>query len=466
MFTIVPRRATRTSVEILVAAFWQARRPPMLELTVEHLSQPIPVDSWQLIEGGTSDPIWYWTGTLTDLKQNRSHGIDLTWGREQLARARFETLPDQLPQGSLGAGPTRPFTLWLSSCFAVRQAQPGLGDVVEEVYSSPRLRPHINCHVGDQVYLDELWMFIYSAFTERRLRSRFNEQYASTFAHPDFSKLLSSAGNRFLADDHELWNNYPHHPFDIPLRSKRFWRKWFRLAFFERCQPLQAPERLEFLEIGTHEQPDLSMCIADLRVGRSENGIRLCSKDDMDQIVGWLKNLKCPGVLITQQPIISKRGHGADRSMPDYRHYWTQLLPAIHACPQDLVVLGGDVHHGFVARTTLCEKSGRQLIQVVASPLALVNPIASSSPKPVRRFFPGTGDIPSHPIEYPLLVPTQDYGRHTTRSEDHGMTIAFWTSSNDQDRMRRRLGMRVRTWLTRAASEAAPPSWETTLNFH
>lgn len=460
MFTIVPRRATHTSVEILVAAFWQTTRPPVLELTVEHLARPIVVDTWQLIEGGTSDPIWYWTGTLTNLEPNRSHGIDLTWGREQLARARFETLPKLLPQGDLGAGPTRPFTLWLSSCFAVRQAQPGLGDVVEQVYSSPRLRPHINCHVGDQVYLDELWMFIYSALTERRLRSRFNDQYASTFAHPDFSKLLSSAGNRFLADDHELWNNYPNHPFDIPLRSKRFWRKWFRLAFFERCQPLQAPESLEFIEIRDGERQDLSICIADLRVGRTENGLRLCDKEVMAKIVAWLRGLKCPGVLITQQPLISKRGHGGDRSMLDYRQYWRELLPAIHACPQDLVALGGDVHHGFVARTT---GQKRQLIQVVASPLALVNPVASSSPKPARRYLPGADDVQ---LEYPLLVPTYDYGRHTRRSEDHAMTIAFWNSGSGSDPKRRRIGMRVRTWLTRAASQAAPPSWETTLNFH
>jgi hypothetical protein len=481
MFTIVPRRVTQTRVEILVAAFWHRARPPQLDLRVEHQPAPISVASWQLIEGGASDPIWYWVGSISDLKPNRSHGVDLTWGREQLARARFETLPEKLPEGDLGAGPTRPFTLWLSSCFAVRQAQPGLGDVVEDVFSSPRLRPHINCHVGDQVYLDELWMFIYSALTERRLRSRFNDQYATTFTHPEFSKLLASAGNRFLADDHELWNNYPHHPFGIPLRSRRFWRRWFRLAYFERCEPLQAPERLEFIDIGTSDEAkDLSICIADLRVARTDNCIRLCEPHDMDKLVAWLKNLKCPGVLITQQPVISRRGEAGDRALPDYRQYWRDLLPAIHACPQDLVVLGGDVHHGFVARTLIGRTPERQLIQVVASPLALVNPVASSSPKPVLAYFPFRADLSSHkrkprteeeddsarPVEYPLIVPTYDHGRHTRRSEDHAMTISFWKSdvAYNGEPQRRRIGMRVQTWLTRAASQAAPQSWETTLN--
>jgi hypothetical protein len=464
MFTIVPRRPTQKRVEILVGAFWQTSRPRTLALLIEDLP-PIVVDSWQLIDGGYSQPIYWWSRAIAGLDPNRSYSVRLVWGDELLARARFETLPERLPSGDSGTGSKRPFTLWLSSCFAARQAQPGLGDVIERVFSSPRLRPHLNCLVGDQVYLDELSLLIYTALTTRRLRSRFNEQYAYTFTHPDFSRLLSAAGNMFLADDHELWNNYPHAPFGLPLRSARFWRRWFELAFFERCVPLQAPLPVEFLTIGN----DLSICVADLRVGRSANCVRFADPNDLAQISHWLTHLSCPGVLITQQPVISQRGTESDRKLPDYRQYWSDLLPNLHDCKQDLVVLAGDVHHGLVARTELDDAAEpRQLIQVIASPLALVNPVAGSSPQPVLHYFPSKeANGAARPIDYPLLVPTYQAGRHTTRSEDHSMTIAFWRKDAESEKPEAsRIGMRVRTWLTRAATTELAPSWETTLVRH
>lgn len=466
MFTIIPRRATKTTVEVLAVALYETARPRVLDLFIEDYPRRIAVGDWSHIDGGRSDPIYWCVISIDKLEANRSYGIQLQWGNERLAKARFETLPDALPVGEEGSGSSRPFTLWLSSCFAVRQAQAGLGDVIERVFSSPQLRPHLNCHVGDQVYLDELWVFIYTALTEQKLRTRFNDEYASTFSHPDFSRLLSSASNHFLADDHELWNNYPHDPFDIPLRSTRFWRRWFRLAYFERCLPLQSPATFEGVELSG----DLSIRLVDFRVGRSQDGLRLCDPDQMERVVRWIEGLQTPGVLITQQPVISSRGAGGDRKLPDYRQYWRHLLPAIHDCKQDLIVLAGDVHHGLVARTFLGDPDQPaadhppQLIQIIASPLALVNPIASSSPEPALRHFPGGKTASPRPIEYPLRVPTYDSGRHTRRCEDHAMTISFWRRSAGDGGRAGGIGMRVRTWLTRSATRSAMPSWETTLH--
>lgn len=455
MFTIIPRRPTQHGVEILVAQFCEVDRPATLHLRVDHVLQPLCVPRWNIIEGASAPPIFWWVGQVRDLEPNRQHHVSLVHGAQVLAHARFETLPERLPQGPFGAGPTRPFTLWLSSCFAARQAQEGLGPLVQRLFESPQLRPHVNCLVGDQVYLDELSWFIYTAMSQSRLRARFNRQYACTFTHPAFTALLSGAGNVFMADDHELWNNYPDYPLGFRMRCKGFWQRWSELALDERCRPLQAPAAFETFEIGD----ELSICFADTRLGRREGGLDFMSAGDMDRLAQWLGTLRCPGVLVTQQPIIALKGGCSNRNLTDYQQYIQRLLPALHAAKRDVIVLSGDVHHGSVAVTQLgSDTDGPRLIQVSSSPLALVNPIAAGSPDPAPETFAGRDG--SEPVAYPLRVPTYQEGR-TIRSEEHGMTIAFWRNKEEDT-----LGMRVRTWLTRSASQARAPSWETTLSLH
>jgi hypothetical protein len=463
MFTIIPRRPTQCSVEILVAQFCEIERPPPRQLRIDHVAEPVTVSRWNIIEGASAPPIFWWTGTLNGLSANRLHQVRLMSGEEVLAQARFETLPQSLPRSAFGSGPTRPFTLWLSSCFAARQAQEGLGALVQDLFDSPQLCPHLKCMVGDQVYLDELSWFIYTALGNSRLRARFNRQYACTFTHPAFGPLLSAGGNVFMADDHELWNNYPDSPLGFPLRRQSFWQRWYEFAFLDRCVPLQAPARFESFAIGD----ELAICFADTRLGRTQDGGRFMTekqRDDedaalgnMDRLAEWISSLRCPGVLVTQQPFIVSKGGRANRTLTDYKQYKARLLPALHAAKRDLIVLAGDVHHGSVAVTQLGHSGqGPRLIQVSSSPLALVNPIAAGSPASAPTTFPGPNG--PRPVSYPLRVPTYTEGS-TTRSEEHAMTIAFWRNKGEDT-----LGMRVRTWFARGAAEARAPSWETTLS--
>jgi len=459
MLTLVPRYNGPTSITVLVAAFGQTSRPPTLKLDVTSHCVPVTIDEWRVIDGGSEPPIYWCRRVLDGLSPNSAYELRLRQGADVLAQARFDTPPESLPVGDGGTGPHRPFTLWLSSCFSARQAQTGLGPLVQQLFAHPRLRPHLNCLVGDQVYLDELSWFIYTALSERRLRSRFNRQYTNTFTHPAFSHVMASASNLFLADDHELWNNYPHSPLGFPLRSQQFWRRWLQLAYVERCEPLQAPAKLELISVGR----ELSICIADLRLERSANALRFTDEASMRALVAWLESLSCPGVLITQQPVISPRGHASDMRLPDYRQYWSDLLPALHRCKQDLVILAGDVHHGHVAHTLLGNAAApRQLIQVVASPLALINPVAASTPESALRYFPSADGVQAaRPVAYPLQVPTYAASRGNVRSEDHAMTVAFWRAPSVNGS--HRVGMQVRTWLTRAATTQLGPTWQTTL---
>ncbi|HMJ14363.1 MAG TPA: hypothetical protein VK524_23265, partial [Polyangiaceae bacterium] len=151
-------------------------------------------------------------------------------------------------------------------------------------------------------------------------------------------------------------------------------------------------------------------------------------------------------------------GRSGDKKLTDYDQYWRGLVPELHACRHDVVVLSGDSHHGLIAHTELGTADNRhQLVQVVSSPLSLVSPIAASIPERRPHAFPAaTPGAEPHPIRYPLLVPTYRSGP-VERSEEHGMTIALWR------RDERSLGLRVRTWLARAATQHREQYWETTL---
>jgi hypothetical protein len=463
MFTIVPRRVTETSADIFVGAFGRTEQPPRLRLQVSGLKSRT-VQPWQVIDGGRAEPIYWWSSLLEGLTPNTFYSLQLLDGPNELATAHVETLPLQLPSTDSGTGHDRPFTLWLSSCFCARQSPEGLGAMLEQVLDDPRQRPHLKLMVGDQVYLDELSLFIYTALSEGRLRSRFNQQYARTWTHPDFARLLSAGANYFLADDHELWNNYPNSPVGIAIRSRAFWRSWFRLAYLERCQPIQAVRPIEQLDIGQ----DLSLFFADTRIDRGEAldmfmaegnfaGPASGERGSWERLAAWLSQLRTPGVLVLQQPVIAAAGSGRDRKLADYAQYWHRLLPALHACRQDLVILAGDAHAGSIARTILGRGSRQhQLLQVVSSPLALVSPIAAATPEHVPCFpAVDVGTDPS-PVEYPMRVPTYRAGP-VVRAEEHAMTIAFWRRDEYS------LGMRVRCWLARSASRHAGPVWETTI---
>ncbi|HMJ10877.1 MAG TPA: hypothetical protein VK524_05695, partial [Polyangiaceae bacterium] len=250
---------TQHSVEVFVGGFSLKERPPPLTLVLQPEERHIDVADWRIIEGGRSSPIYWWATTLEGLRANTAHVLELLWGGRGVASAQVQTLPERLPLGDTGSGGQRPFTIWLSSCYSVRRSPEGLGAMLERVLSDARERPHFRCLVGDQVYLDELWMFIYSARSATRLRTRFNEQYTRTFSHPEFGQLLRACGGIFLPDDHELWNNYPDAPFGVPLRGRRFWQMWLELAFHERCRPIQNPRVTDIVKIGR----DVSLFVAD-----------------------------------------------------------------------------------------------------------------------------------------------------------------------------------------------------------
>jgi hypothetical protein len=213
MFLVVPHRVTETTAEIFVGAFFDQEPPEECRLLLEPVGpdrqRDLYAGHWSTLSGDGKSAIHYLRRTFSSLPPATAFDIRLLGPTgELLARGSVETMPASLPLGEIGSGPDRPFTLWLSSCFYSPRAASGLEQMVKSVVRDDRIKPHLKILAGDQVYLD----FPQSKtvlFGKERLRRHFNEVYTSSWTHPAFSELLCNGGNVFLADDHELWNNYP-----------------------------------------------------------------------------------------------------------------------------------------------------------------------------------------------------------------------------------------------------------------
>jgi hypothetical protein len=83
--------------------------------------------------------------------------------------------------------------------------------------------------------------------------------------------------------------------------------------------------------------------------------------------------------------------------------------------PHDIVILTGDVHFGRVASCTL--PGGRRIVELIASPLALVDGLVGGNWKPAPGMYP-TVPVPAVPQ---VAVTTEPY----QETRNHAMTVGF-----------------------------------------
>jgi hypothetical protein len=475
VYVIVPRRATSASANVFLGSF-SDREPPLeqLELHVARISSDgeeraqrvvIPVSRWKTLSGGDAPPIHCANVALSDLQENGRFVLRLVDRRgKRLAEGSVETLPAVLPGG--GAGQSRPFTLWASSCFHWKSADANLQSLVEQLLADPRYRPHLNVFLGDQVYLDYPQWKRFLLWGEADLKGSFNESYARTWTLPAFQRLLSSAASVFLADDHEFWNNHPNPPLSAWswIRSGRFWQVWRRLALerFEAIQGRQACRPIELRAAHGSPDPALALFFADTSVDRDVAG-HFMSEANMAALTQWLTNLKCPGVLALGQPLHTDRGSRWTMKLPGFAQFHEALVPALEKAPHDVVVLAGDAHFGRIASWR--KPSGPRVIEVISSPLALVTELAGGTAVVGPRGFgsptPAAEERPmaarARDVEYVKMVPHHALPRSKAVSEEHGLTLSF--AKTDAGDVR----LEVRAWFPRANASARPWSWSTRL---
>ncbi len=349
---------------------------------------------------------------LRGLAPGNAYALELRVNGQARASATVMTLPERLPTAG-----QRPFTVLLGSCFCV--AKDGAGRVGNTFFHLPAgARPDVKILCGDQVYLDSPWThYLFATHSPEELEAEFFENYFRTWTQrgpaSGFQLLLESGANYFASDDHEFWNNAPNkgaYVADTWLPGGS--RRWLEVAggLFRRFQTDATIARFEV--------SPLSFCIADTRVNRSTDRTQFMTPAELGQVEQWLASLPGPGVLVLGQPVLTGktgiRGHLGDWGLADFDQY-TPLVRALHAARHSIVVLTGDVHFGRVASCRL--PLGCDLIEVVSSPMALVDSKAKGKWGPAPALFP-VFDIPG---VRKVPVRTEDF----SSTQDHFLTLEF-----------------------------------------
>ena len=426
---LIPGPATVTTATVWVAAIDERDEAASLEV-VTASGRRIGLESWDgQVEGGKRR-VAFRRLKVNGLPERSRQRVELrrSGSSDALASATLGTLPAALP------GPEqRPFTVLLGSCFA--QKRDGAGNVGRTFSLLPAdVRPDLKLLCGDQVYLDapSFWG-IFAGFSEGALKRRLLDAYLSAWTQePGFHSLLADGPNVFSADDHDFWNNAPNGSITAPATLVRGNREmWLREAT-RLYRAFQRPAMPRVIELNLD---DLSICVADARANRTPTSERFMDAEDLHDIARWARELKNPGCLVLGQLLFAKKAgtfsKHMDLGLPDFDQY-AGLLDALSESGQSIVILTGDVHFGRVA---VCELlNGKEIVEVVASPMALVAPVPPNEWKSAPQAFP---DWPTPGrVQRPIST---DVGYKF--NGNHFATVEF-------SRVGGKIHMRVKAWPT------------------
>ncbi|HEU5171561.1 MAG TPA: hypothetical protein VFU46_13525 [Gemmatimonadales bacterium] len=317
-------------------------------------------------------------------------------GRREAARSR--TLPAAL------APPFR-FTIAVGSCYSSHTDRLEIGRSYPPPLHSPsppdpdpiRLR----FLLGDQLYMD---LEPFGEFTSPRSDPPEPfARYLQEWRHPKFAPFLRQTPTLALADDHELWNDYPH---GFPQPQIRWaWtvggpdgdlarrcRRGFRL--FQAVLNL-APEEIRD-DAGAMdaalERPALSpsldlgpvsfFCL-DSRIDRrvlSAASSQAIHPDALARCQQWLAGGDGVAVLLVG-PAFSDAPKGFpmvlfDKNLSNYTDDYRTLSDALFGAltHRHVLVIGGDIHRSRVAVIERQPAPACTLHEIVSSPLALIRP--------------------------------------------------------------------------------------------
>jgi hypothetical protein len=432
-FTLVPADiGTQQAVVWTGAIGGDAADPSDVWIEGRGTGTRVPVTAWTTWqEPGGARRVRYSRVALTGLAPGTRYRLDLRVGGRIRAEADVTTLPSRLPSID-----EPPFIVLLGSCFC--RAQDASGRVGRTAATLPDgARPTVKFLVGDQVYLDSPWYRFLVPRSNGALARGFFDQYVSTWMQTGdlqgFNLLLRSGATYFCSDDHEFWNNAPF-PSSFAVNT---WtdggRQAWRDAALGLYQSFQTTASRASFSVGT-----LEFLVLDTRINRDGDRQRFVSDADFAAFQAWVAGLTGPGVVVLGQPVFADtagiRGNIADWNLPDFAQY-RGLCATLLSSRQSIVVLTGDVHFGRIASATLT--SGAELVEIIASPMALVDRAAGGSWNAAPQRFPAM------PLDGIASIPVRtDAGWN--RFANHFVTLEF----NDQAGGIR---LRVRAWETEPA---------------
>jgi hypothetical protein len=348
--------------------------------------------------------------SLADLQPRTTYKLELRAGDAAVARGSVTTLPIRLP------GPAeRPFIVFLGSCFC--RMNDDAGDVGRTFFNLPTgAMPDLKILCGDQIYLDSPWYSFAHPHRISTLQAMFTDNYVSTWTQQGgFGQLLAEGANYFSSDDHEFWNNAP----SRGVYAVDTWTEASRNAWRDAARELYATFQNPSTMAEVRVEP-LSIFIADTRFNRDAD--RLMPEAEWAKLLSWVNGLTTPGMLIVGQPIFdSKHGVGGnvlDWGLADYEQY-TTLARALSTSVHSILVLTGDVHFGRVASCAL--RSGGEVIEVISSPLTLVDKSAGGTWSAAPEKFPAF-DIPG------VVKTTVSTEKGFQAFDNHFLTLEFSSS--------------------------------------
>ncbi len=304
---------------------------------------------------------------------------DVHW--QPLKFGSFRTLPLRVPEKGRCLSGRDTFTIGLGSCFYNHKDGGQAAEAYKRLYTlgDPDERPDVTFLTGDQVYLDI--GFDSLSLIPDEIWERVAEDYAVHWQA--LGSILSRGGTWMLPDDHEYWNDYPFYDSPIPL----LWalkldhvRKAWEGAAKDGVMRVQRSPIVEQIDL-----QDVSICLADFRSFRSEEGIAVL----FEEVLEWGRSLECPGILSICQPLIVNE-NSVEKNLRSYREQYGALLSALAHSGHDIVILSGDVHYGRISEVPLGQNGGR-LIEIISSPLSNLtglNGIATGTAKTEPPLFP------------------------------------------------------------------------------
>jgi hypothetical protein len=430
---LIPGPATSSTATMWAAAIDEADDPAKLEIVAATGERQV-LGSWDHRLQGGRRRVDIRRVTFSGLGERSRRRVELRRGGGAVASASMGTLPRTVPGLE-----ERPFTILLGSCFA--QKKDGAGNVGRTFALLPSdVRPDVKLLCGDQVYLDapSFWT-VFPAVTEGELKRRLLESYLSAWTQePGYHTLLADGPNAFTADDHDFWNNAPKGSVTAPATLiPKLRNRWLQHAT-ALYRAFQRPDS----GLIAMDMEGLSIRIADVRVDRTETDERFMSAADLAEIRAWARGLKSPGCLALGQVLFTapagKISRHMDLGLPDFGQY-TELLDALRQAPHAVVILTGDVHYGRVAVCQLL--NGQEIIEVVASPLALVASFPSNDWKAAPALYPA---VAAPGLVQRAITTDQVY----QYNGNHFATIGFSRSGG-------RVRMRVQAWPTE--NKGRPP---------
>jgi len=448
MYFLIPHSISHTTATLWIATVDEQTNLDGLQLEPNLPNQSVTAQQrWP--QDAAEPAVKFREVELTNLSPRQTYAFQLKAGITSVASAKFSTLPQALPLES-----EKPFTVLLGSCFAyLEDEDEKVGNTYLHIPTP--MRPDIKILAGDQVYLDSPWYRYLSPHSIPKLQAAFLKHYRQTWGQPNgFGRLLREGANFFTSDDHEYWNNAPnsapHLPKTWTANGRADWLKIARELFatFQTRKTVQ-----EFVV------PPVSFLILDTRFNRATSRTNFSDPADLQKVANWVNALQGPGVLVVGQPILRGstgylKGHLADWNLPDYQQY-DRLIDIVGPSQHSLLILTGDVHYGRVARTTL--RSGAQLVEIVSSPMSLVEESAKGQWQEAPPLFP-----PVRPSGSPLPFARSQVTTETFASTDgHFLTLEF---------TRRGAGthIRLRYWPIIGRGIPSPSSgkliWERTLH--